>query len=186
MIDRGLIGSGCELVAQPPPDEDTACIKINSSAEPSGGVHHCVVVLITSVYFWRIDMRRLILATAATLALGSMAFAQTATNVETEVFVTAKPTDVISSNILNLDITNSKDESIGKIQDLIISEGALTGYIVSVGGFLGIGEKYVIVAPQSVEIPYAENDKKWSAKMDTTKEALEKAPEFKYEGRWAK
>ncbi len=76
-------------------------------------------------------MRRLILATAATLALGSMAFAQTATNVETEVFVTAKPTDVISSNILNLDITNSKDESIGKIQDLIISEGALTGYIVS-------------------------------------------------------
>ncbi len=85
-------------------------------------------------------MRRLILATAATLALGSMAFAQTATNVETEVFVTAKPTDVISSNILNLDITNSKDESIGKIQDLIISEGALTGYIVSVGGFLGIGE----------------------------------------------
>jgi len=115
-----------------------------------------------------------------------MAFAQTATNVETEVFVTAKPTDVISSNILNLDITNSKDESIGKIQDLIISEGALTGYIVSVGGFLGIGEKYVIVAPQSVEILYAENDKKWSAKMDTTKEALEKAPEFKYDGRWAK
>ena len=97
-------------------------------------------------------MRRLILATVATAALGSFAFAQTATTTSTEVFVTAKPTDVISSNILNLDIVNSKDESIGKIQDLIMADGSLTGYIVSVGGFLGIGEKYVIVAPQSVEI----------------------------------
>ncbi|MGO1164900.1 PRC-barrel domain-containing protein [Brucella sp. C7-11G] len=131
-------------------------------------------------------MRRLILATVATAALGSFAFAQTATTTSTEVFVTAKPTDVISSNILNLDIVNSKDESIGKIQDLIMADGCLTGYIVSVGGFLGIGEKYVIVAPQSVEILYSENDKKWSAKMETSKEDLEKAPEFKYEGRWGK
>ncbi|MEJ5083329.1 MULTISPECIES: PRC-barrel domain-containing protein [Brucella/Ochrobactrum group] len=131
-------------------------------------------------------MRRLILATVATAALGSFAFAQTATTTSTEVFVTAKPTDVISSNILNLDIVNSKDESIGKIQDLIMADGSLTGYIVSVGGFLGIGEKYVIVAPQSVEILYSENDKKWSAKMETSKEDLEKAPEFKYEGRWDK
>lgn len=131
-------------------------------------------------------MRRILLAAVATVALASFANAQTATTTETEVFVTAKPTDVITNNILGLDIVNAKDETIGKVQDLVIEEGALTGYIVSVGGFLGVGEKYVVVAPNNVEILYSENDKKWSAKMDTTKEDLEKAPEFKYEGRWAK
>jgi len=131
-------------------------------------------------------MRRILLAAAATIAFASFANAQTATTTQTEVFVTAKPTDVITNNILNLDIVNHSDETIGKIQDLVIQDGALAGYIVSVGGFLGVGERYVVVAPQNIEILYSENDKTWSAKMDTTKEALEKASEFKYEGRWAK
>jgi len=131
-------------------------------------------------------MRRILLAAAATIAFASFANAQTATTTQTEVFVTAKPTDVITNNILNLDIVNDSDETIGKIQDLVIQDGALAGYIVSVGGFLGVGERYVVVAPQNIEILYSENDKTWSAKMDTTKEALEKASEFKYEGRWAK
>ncbi len=58
--------------------------------------------------------------------------------------------------------------------------------ILSVGGFLGIGERYVVVTSAAVKIVYSENDKKWSATMDTTKDALKAAPEFKYEGRWSK
>lgn len=131
-------------------------------------------------------MRRILIAAAATVALVSFASAQTATTTETEVFVTAKPTDVITHNLINLDIVNGQDETIGKIQDVVISDGVLSGYIVSVGGFLGIGEKYVVVGPKSVEILYSEDDKKWAAKMAATKEDLEKAPEFKYDGRWAK
>jgi sporulation protein YlmC with PRC-barrel domain len=131
-------------------------------------------------------MRRFLVAVATTAVLVSFANAQTATSTETEIFITTKPTDVITSNIINLDIVNRQDETIGKIQDVLITEGALTGYIVSVGGFLGIGEKYVVIAPRNVEILYSENDKKWSARADTTRELLEKAPEFRYEGRWAK
>ncbi|SPL63118.1 hypothetical protein OHAE_3050 [Ochrobactrum soli] len=67
-----------------------------------------------------------------------------------------------------------------------MGDGDIEGYIVSVGGFLGVGEKYVVVDPDAIEIVYSENDKKWSAKMNATKEQLEKATEFKYEGRWAK
>ncbi|WP_374832997.1 hypothetical protein [Paenochrobactrum pullorum] len=51
---------------------------------------------------------------------------------------------------------------------------------------LGIAEKYVIVSPQSVNITYVADDKKWQATMSATKEEIEKAPEFKYEGRWEK
>ncbi len=133
-------------------------------------------------------MRRFIMAMAATAALTSFAHAQatTATTTTTEVFVTAKPTDVLSYNLVGLNIVNGEDKTIGEIKDLIISDGQLAGYIVSVGGFLGMGDKYVIVSPSAVDVVYSESDKKWSAKMNATKDELQKAPEFKYEGRWSK
>jgi hypothetical protein len=40
------------------------------------------------------------------------------------------------------------------------------------------------VSPKAVKITYVENDKKWTAVMDATKDQLKTAPEFKYEGRW--
>lgn len=131
-------------------------------------------------------MRRLLIAAVATAALMSFATAQTATTTTTNVFVTAKPTDVLSYNLIGLNIVNGENNTIGEIKDLIISDGQLSGYIVSVGGFLGMGEKYVIVSPASVEVNYSEGDKKWSATMQATKEQLENAAAFKYEGRWAK
>ncbi len=153
-------------------------------------------------------MRRILFALAATAAMASFAHAQTAAPapadpaapapsapapapsattpmVTSEIFVIAQPTDVLSSNVVGLNIVNSANETIGEIKDVIISDGALSGYIVSVGGFLGMGERHVIVDPDALQINYNETDKKWSATMDTTKDALKAAPEFKYEGRWA-
>lgn len=99
-------------------------------------------------------------------------------------FVTAQPSDILSYNIIGLNITNDADETVGEIKDLIISNNMLAGYIVSVGGFLGLGERYAIVSPDAVSIQYNETDKKWTARMATTKELLKEAPEFRYEGRW--
>jgi len=135
------------------------------------------------------NMRRFILSAAATIAIVSFANAQTATmteETETEVFVTAKPTDVLSYNLIGLSILNGDNTTIGEIKDLIISDGQLAGYIISVGGFLGVGEKYVVVSPEAVDITYFDDEKKWSAVMNSTKDEIQKAPEFKYEGRWAK
>ncbi|WP_113385416.1 PRC-barrel domain-containing protein [Rhizobium sp. SYY.PMSO] len=133
-------------------------------------------------------MRRLLLALAATAALATAASAQTATATTTiaDMFLTAKPTDILSYNLIGLNIQNGDKENIGEIKDLIISNGQLAGYIVSVGGFLGMGERYVIVSPASVKVTYSEADKKWTATMAATKDELKTAPEFKYEGRWAK
>jgi hypothetical protein len=52
--------------------------------------------------------------------------------------------------------------------------------ILSVGGFLGMGEHYVAVSPSSVNLRYDSKNDKWLASMDTTKDALKAAPEFKY------
>jgi hypothetical protein len=129
-------------------------------------------------------MRRTLIALAATTLLAGAAFAQQAVTTTTEVFVTAKPTDVLSSNLIDLDITNPANETIGEIKDLVLSQGDLSGYVVSVGGFLGMGERYVVVHPNAVNISYTENDRQWHAVMNTTKDQLTAAPEFKYEGRW--
>jgi len=129
-------------------------------------------------------MRRILITVAATTLLAGAAIAQTAVTTTTETFVKAKPTDVLSNNLMGLNVTNQANETIGEIKDLILSQGDLSGYIVSVGGFLGLGERYVIVRPSADKVSYTENDNKWHAVMNATKDQLKIAPEFKYEGRW--
>lgn len=127
---------------------------------------------------------RLLTTALVTMMIAGAAYAQTAEVTTTETFVTVQPTDVLSYNLVGLNITNEADDTIGEIKDIVISEGKLAGYVVSVGGFLGMGERFVMVTPAAVKITYLENDKKWTAMMNTTKDQLEKAPEFKYEGRF--
>jgi len=134
-------------------------------------------------------MRKSILALAAISMIAApvgavMAQTATTTAVATETFTSAKPTDVLSYNLVGLNVTNGQNESVGEIKDLILSQGQLAGYIISVGGFLGMGERYVIVRPSAVKVNYSETDKKWTAMMNATKDQLKGAPEFKYEGRW--
>lgn len=127
-------------------------------------------------------MRRILTALAASAMFAGAVYAQTAETTET--FIVAKPTDVLSSNLIDLDITNSTNENIGEIKDLVLADGQLTGLIISVGDFLGLDKRYVVVNPAAVKVTYVENDNKWTAMMDATKEQLKAAPEFKYEGRW--
>ncbi|MBV8663145.1 MAG: PRC-barrel domain-containing protein [Hyphomicrobiales bacterium] len=94
--------------------------------------------------------------------------------------------DMLSSNIVGLDVRNDQNASIGKIQDIAFDNSkALKGYILSVGGFLGIGTHYVAVQPESVMIRYDANGKTWRATMNATKDQLKSAPEFKYGGQWS-
>lgn len=129
-------------------------------------------------------MRRILIALAATTMIAGTASAQTAVTTTQEVFIKAQPTDVLSANLIGLNVTNEANETIGEIKDLILSQGQLSGYILSVGGFLGLGERYVIVRPSAVKVTYDENGKKWHAVMNASKDQLKTAPEFKYEGRW--
>ena len=53
-----------------------------------------------------------------------------------------------------------------------------------VGGFLGMGERYVVVDPSSVALTYDTGAKKWKASVNASKDALKAAPEFKYDGKF--
>jgi len=99
-------------------------------------------------------------------------------------YVTVPSTDDLSSKVVGLDIYNKDNKDIGKIKDIALDpNGRTTAYVVSVGGFLGVGEHYVAVSPSAVEISY--KDSKWHADMNATADQLKSAPEFKYTGRWS-
>ncbi|HEY5204678.1 MAG TPA: PRC-barrel domain-containing protein [Roseiarcus sp.] len=100
-------------------------------------------------------------------------------------FIQVQSADMLSSNVVGLDIYNSQNNDIGKIQDIAFdSSKQMTGYILSVGGFLGMGTHYVAVNPGSVMVSYDEQKKAWKATMNATKDQLKSAPEFKYDGQW--
>ncbi len=100
-------------------------------------------------------------------------------------FISVKSDDMLSSNVVGLDVYNDQNNEIGKIQDIAFDTSKqMTGYIVSVGGFLGLGTHYVAIDPDSVKVTYDASNKVWRATMNATKDQLKAAPEFKYEGQW--
>ena len=101
-------------------------------------------------------------------------------------FITVNNDDRLSTNVDGLDVYNGQNENIGKIQDVVFDkEGKVTGYILSVGGFLGLGTRYVAVDPGSVSIAYDGANKVWRASMNATKDQLKSPPEFKSGGQWS-
>lgn len=99
----------------------------------------------------------------------------------------AVPADaMLSYNLVGLNTVDGANNTVGEIKDLVIEKGELAGYILSVGGFLGMGEHYVAVSPASVAVSYDTTANKWKAVVNATKDQLKAAPEFKYDGRWKK
>jgi sporulation protein YlmC with PRC-barrel domain len=75
------------------------------------------------------------------------------------------------------DPSNTK---IGEIMDVLVgSNGQVNAVIVGVGGFLGADEKDVAVNFNSIQ-KTMKNDKVYLT-MDATKDALKRAPGFKYD-----
>ena len=94
-------------------------------------------------------------------------------------YVTVKPADVMSSKLVGTTVYNNKNETVGDVEDLVIENGkTLTGVVVGVGGFLGLGESYVVLDPSTLAI--SNKDGKWAVHADTDKETLKNAPKFEY------
>jgi sporulation protein YlmC with PRC-barrel domain len=107
------------------------------------------------------------------------------TNSSGSEFVSIPKSDNLSSNVVGLDVYNNDNKNIGQIKDIAINpQGRTQALILSVGGFLGMGDHYVAVNPSDVKISYNDSDKKWHATMNATANQLKSAPEFQYNGRW--
>lgn len=130
-------------------------------------------------------MKKLAILTASVALLAGPALAETAkkttgTAPAEAKFSTVKSDEMFSSKLKGLNVRNQKDETVGEISDIAIKGNQIDALILSVGGFLGVGERYVAVSPASVKMNYDSQTNKWMATMNTTKDALKAAPEFKY------
>ena len=77
-------------------------------------------------------------------------------------------------------VYDPSDNKIGEVADVLLSaDGTVSALIVSVGGFLGIGEKDVAVPFNAVK--QKTKDNKPYLTLDTTKDALKTAPGLKYD-----
>ena len=94
-------------------------------------------------------------------------------------FVTVKPADFMSSRLVGANVYNNQNETLGEIDDLVIENGkTITGLVVGVGGFLGMGESHVVLDPSTVVLN--QKDGAWRVYVDTTKDTLKNAPKFTY------
>jgi sporulation protein YlmC with PRC-barrel domain len=81
-----------------------------------------------------------------------------------------------ASKLIGSDVYNG-DTSIGHIEDLMVTldQATVTGIILSVGGFLGVGDKLVAVPVNQIRV-----DSEARFITDLTKDQLANAPAFDF------
>ena len=123
--------------------------------------------------------KAMLLATAAMLSLALLsgsARAQGTPQTVEKINVQKLAAGYRASKVIGSSVTNDANETIGKIDDLLVSSDGKDPYaVLSIGGFLGVGSHLVAVPYDSLKFV----DKKFVL-PGGTKEGLKMLPEFKY------
>ncbi len=81
-----------------------------------------------------------------------------------------------TSKVVGSAVVNEAKEKVGTIDDLIVTKDGKVPYaVISVGGFLGVANKYVVVPASALEV----QDKQMML-AGATKESLKALPDFTY------
>lgn len=102
-----------------------------------------------------------------------------AATADADKFITQQDADdVLASTLIGTSVQNGAGESLGSINDVVLSaDGQVDVIVIGVGGFLGIGEKNVGVAFDAIEKSTDANGNAILV-LDATAEELEAAPAF--------
>lgn len=85
--------------------------------------------------------------------------------------------DFRASQLVGVDVVNSSGETIGEINELLVARaGNIDGVIVDVGGFLGMGERPVLISWNDIQLADADADNKLEATTRMTKDQLNALP----------
>jgi hypothetical protein len=128
-------------------------------------------------------MRKSIKMAALAMAVEAMTIApllaQGAPQTISAVDIKAVGSGYRASKIVGSTVVNEKNESVGKIDDLIVGRGDGPGVyaVLSVGGFLGMGNKLVAVRYDQLRADPGHDD---YTLLGATKDSLKSLPEFDY------
>ena len=86
--------------------------------------------------------------------------------------------DITADDLTGRTVYGANDENIGEVGEVLISsEKQIDGFVINVGGFLGMGEKEVAVSPENLDIR-ADADGNITVFTPFTQEQLEAQPEY--------
>lgn len=91
-----------------------------------------------------------------------------------------KPDQYLASKFRGTDVVSTDNQKIGDVTDILFDKnGKIEAYIVSVGGFLGIGAKDVALEPSKFQVMPAEGSTSYERlKLSMTKDQLQKMASF--------
>jgi sporulation protein YlmC with PRC-barrel domain len=83
-----------------------------------------------------------------------------------------------ASELIGIDVRNAQNESIGQVKDLILDmRGEVQALVVSVGGFLGLGDRHVAVGWKQLQLDRQKGG--LAARLAMSREQLKALPEYK-------
>lgn len=90
--------------------------------------------------------------------------------------------DVRASKVIGSSVYNDRDEKVGSIDELLIGKDGQMNAVLSVGGFLGMGTKYVEVPYSDLRFGNTQRDSDNRVVLKgATKESLKSQPAFNYD-----
>lgn len=118
-----------------------------------------------------------------TCVLAGGAFAQGAPQQVAKVDIQSLETAYRGSKIIGATVYNDQNQSVGKIDDLLVSQDGKAPYaVLSVGGFLGMGDHLIVVPTSNLRVAF-DKDKSNDTKIvlpGATKDQLKGLPEYTY------
>lgn len=139
-------------------------------------------------------LKKLMLTTALTGAMIGAALAQSTTaptqsapgasagvtsTGTPQVVNTQKSDQWLASKFKGTDVLGPDDKKIGDVSDILFDQnGKIEAYIVGVGGFLGVGEKDVALAPSSFTVVKGDNGSADKLKVSMSQDQLKQAANF--------
>jgi PRC-barrel domain len=95
---------------------------------------------------------------------------------------THRGNELRASKLIGTTVRNNANESIGGINEVVLGkDGKVAAVVIGVGGFLGMGEREVAVAFESLRLAQDENNRT-VVSLDATKDSLKAAPEWRWAG----
>jgi sporulation protein YlmC with PRC-barrel domain len=130
-------------------------------------------------------LKKFAIASAVAAALSGTAYAQQTTTgvaapMQGQVLNTLPSNATTVTNYYKQNVYDTSDSKIGEISDVLVGkDGKVEAFIISVGGFLGMGEKDVAVPFNAIRA--TEKNGSWYLTMNATKDSLKAAHGYKYD-----
>ena len=94
------------------------------------------------------------------------------------------PDAPFASNVVDLEVFNTKHERLGEVVDLALDpNAAVRGYVIALGGRAGAGERHIVVPASALRIARAPGGG-WTAEMDASPDQMRAAPTIPYRSGW--